>query len=79
MNTISDLYSYGHDIEASWLLDRACDVLKDEEISRKTRKLIRQEGEYKALDNGAMNNECFKGVVDTTQSLSSGRGNGRIL
>lgn len=70
MNTISDLYSYGHDIEASWLLDRACDVLKDEEISRKTKAyttVIAGEVYKEALDNGAMNNECFKGVVDTTR------------
>ena len=31
MRTISDLYSYGHDIEASWLLDRAVWVLRNGE------------------------------------------------
>lgn len=70
MNTISDLYSYGHDIEASWLLDRACDVLNDKEISGKTKAYttaIAGEVYKEALENGAMNNECFKGVVDTTR------------
>ncbi len=70
MNTISDLYSYGHDIEASWLLDRACDVLNDKEISEKTKAYttaIAGEVYKEALENGAMNNECFKGVVDTTR------------
>lgn len=33
MNTISDLYSYGHDIEASWLPDRACGVPADAEFT----------------------------------------------
>ena len=70
MNTISDLYSYGHDIEASWLLDRACMVLLDEKITKETREYtnaLAAEVYKEALLNGAMNNECFKGVVDTTR------------
>lgn len=35
MNEVGDIHSYGHDIEASWLLDRACEVLGDEELSAK--------------------------------------------
>lgn len=70
MNTISDLYSYGHDIEASWLLDRAATVLSDDKIKADTNaytnKLV-AEVYNEALSDGAMNNECFKGVVDTTR------------
>lgn len=70
MNTISDLYSYGHDIEASWLLDRAATVLSDDKIkvdtNAYTNKLV-AEVYNEALADGAMNNECFKGVVDTTR------------
>ena len=32
LNVIGDIHSYGHDIEASWLIDRACDVLGDEKL-----------------------------------------------
>lgn len=80
MDTISDLYSYGHDIEASWLLDRACDVLGKEELTEQTKQyttVIASEVYKEALDHGnetgrasgetAMNNECFKGEVDTTR------------
>ncbi len=70
MKTISDLYSYGHDIEASWLLDRAAEVLKDQKISDETNAYTTQiaaEVYEQALQNGAMNNECFHGVVDTTR------------
>ena len=28
MTTLSDIHSYGHDIEAAWLLDRTCSVLE---------------------------------------------------
>lgn len=76
MNTISDLYSYGHDIEASWLLDHACQVLKDEELTAETLAYtteLAEEVYREALDQGekagqrAMNNECFRGQVDTTR------------
>lgn len=70
MNTISDLYSYGHDIEASWLLDRAATVLADEKIKADTNAYTNElvaEVYKEALSDGAMNNECFKGVVDTTR------------
>lgn len=70
MNTISDLYSYGHDIEASWLLDRAATVLADEQIKAATNAYTNElvaEVYKEALSDGAMNNECFKGVVDTTR------------
>lgn len=70
MNSISDLYSYGHDIEASWLLDRACEVLGDEQIKKETYAYtteIAKEVYQQALKNGVMNNECFHGIVDTTR------------
>lgn len=70
MNTISDLYSYGHDIEASWLLDRAATVLADEKIKADTNAYTNElvaEVYKEALSDGVMNNECFKGVVDTTR------------
>ena len=78
LNTISDLYSYGHDIEASWLLDRACDVLQDAAVTSETKEYttkLAQEVYREALSRSedlsgvhtAMNNECFKGIVDTTR------------
>ncbi|MCM1054022.1 MAG: AGE family epimerase/isomerase [Bacteroides sp.] len=35
MNVIGDIHSYGHDIEATWLLDRACDIIGDSETTEK--------------------------------------------
>lgn len=35
MNVIGDIHSYGHDIEATWLIDRACDVIGDKTLSEK--------------------------------------------
>ena len=84
MRTISDLYSYGHDIEASWLLDRAVQVLRDgkqESLDEQNAELLAETSEYTtriaeriaeralcdvSMNQEAMNNECFLGVVDTT-------------
>lgn len=41
MNSLIDLHSYGHDIEAAWLLDRCLDVLDDEEMRRRISPILR--------------------------------------
>ncbi len=45
MDVIGDIHSYGHDIEATWLIDRACDVIDDEDISARfaemNKKIVR--------------------------------------
>ncbi len=70
LNSISDLYSYGHDIEASWLIDRAACVTGDEKliatIGDFTQKLADEVYKH-AYSNYSLNNECFKGQVDTTR------------
>ncbi len=32
---VGDIHSYGHDIEATWLMDLACDTLGDAELRAK--------------------------------------------
>lgn len=67
--TIIDLESYGHDIEASWLISRACEVLGDSKTLNEMMPVITGLAEG-ALEHGidirdhAMNNECENGVVD---------------
>lgn len=61
-----DLYSYGHDIETSWLMDRTVEILGDPEwekiISPITRDLTANI--YKvAFDGRSLANECEKGTV----------------
>lgn len=70
MKTLSDLNSYGHDIEASWLIDRGCEVLRDESYSRKmltVTEALRQHILEAGYDGSSLNNECFRGEVDTTK------------
>ena len=61
-----DLYSYGHDIEAAWLIDRALTQLKDlrlqEQVSALTKQL--EEQVYaEAFDGRSLPAECEAGNV----------------
>jgi mannobiose 2-epimerase len=67
MNVIGDIHSYGHDIEATWLLDRACEVMGDEELTAQVREM--NEGIVRkiagiAFENGALNNERDKDKIN---------------
>lgn len=67
MNVIGDIYSYGHDIEATWLLDRACDVLGDSALTERIssmNEVIVANIAKRALENGALNNEVEHGIVN---------------
>lgn len=66
-NTILDLYSYGHDIETSWLIDRGVEVLGDDEYTKKITPVTQDLAAaiYKVAWNGhSLANECEKGVVN---------------
>lgn len=67
LNEIGDIHSYGHDIEASWLLDRACEVIGDRRFMTKWRfiNLRIAENIYSiAFENGAVNNERENDKID---------------
>ncbi len=66
-NEIGDIHSYGHDIEASWLIDRACEVIGERRFMAKWRfiDLRIAENIYDiAFENGAVNNERENDKVD---------------
>lgn len=67
--SLIDLESYGHDIEASWLIDRACEVLDDPAYREKMTPIINglAKGAYEnSIDRNvhAMNAEAENGRVD---------------
>ncbi len=67
--SIIRLESYGHDIETSWLIDRACDVLGDAGCLEEMLPVINglAEGAYRnGIDpvSHAMNNECENGTIN---------------
>lgn len=69
-NTLIDLYSYGHDIETSWLMDRAAEVLDDEEYTKKITSITKEIAENiydRAYIDHSVVNEAENGVVDTTR------------
>jgi len=70
MESIADLYSYGHDIEASWLIDRACEVLNDSVLTAELGEMTAQIADKvlaSAFENGALNNQQCRGIVDKTR------------
>lgn len=69
-NSLIDLYSYGHDIEASWLLDRTLEILDDAEYTEKISPITRTitANIYaRAYHDHSVWNEAENGVVDTTR------------
>lgn len=69
-NSLIDLYSYGHDIETAWLVDRGLEVLDDKAYTEKLSPITRTitENIYKRsyIDHSLVN-EAENGVVDTTR------------
>ncbi len=66
-NLVGDIHSYGHDIEATWLMDRACDVLGDEKLKEEFKEMnlkISSNIQSIAMDNGALNNERENDKID---------------
>lgn len=69
-HSLIDLHSYGHDIEASWLLEWGCEMLGDEELKKRLEEMtsvLTEEVLQKALHGDVVWNECEKGVDDKTQ------------
>lgn len=68
LDVIGDIHSYGHDIEATWLLDRACDVMGDKELSEKVSAMnerIVANIARLAYKNGSLLNERDKTEINT--------------
>lgn len=69
-NSLIDLYSYGHDIETAWLVDRGLDVLDDASYKKKLRPVTREVTANiyeRAYTDHSLVNEAENGVVDTTR------------
>lgn len=66
--SLIDLHSYGHDIEASWLVDRTCEVLNEEiytnKISTITKDLTDNIHTVALDSDSSVYNECENGIVD---------------
>ena len=63
-NSIIDLYSYGHDIESSWLMDWGTGLLENEELSRRIGAMNRRMAAAvyeNAFDYDSLANECDRG------------------
>lgn len=69
-NSLIDLYSYGHDIETAWLLDRTLEVLDDPVYTARltpVTKEITANIYARAYHDHSVWNEAENGVVDTTR------------
>lgn len=67
LNQIGDIHSYGHDIEATWLIDRACEVIGNRRLMADWRFINLRIAENIleiAFENGAVNNERENDKID---------------
>ena len=67
LNEIGDIHSYGHDIEATWLIDRACEVIDNRRLMADWRFINLRIAENIldiAFENGAVNNERENDKID---------------
>lgn len=69
-NSLIDLYSYGHDIETAWLIDRTLEILDKPSYTQKlspiTRKITANIYE-RAYHDHSLWNEAENGQIDTTR------------
>ena len=69
-NSLIDLYSYGHDIESSWLIDWGTGLLGDAALAKSIGAIDSDlaANVYKtAYTKHSLANECERGKVDTTR------------
>lgn len=69
-NSIIDLYSYGHDIESSWLMDWGTALLNDAALSKKVGDIgetMARATYENAYDHGSLANECDRGKKNETR------------
>lgn len=69
-NSLIDLYSYGHDIEAAWLTDRGLEILQDDGYTEKLAPVtdtITNNIYQRAFAGHSLPNEAENGVPDTTR------------
>lgn len=67
-NSLIDLYSYGHDIESSWLIDRCLAIVNEPHYTSKLKVVVNtlaQKIYDIAYQNHSLLNECEKGVNNT--------------
>lgn len=68
--SIIDLYSYGHDIESSWLIDWGCALLGDEALTKRIAAINSDLADailHKAYRGHSVINECERGKDDLTR------------
>lgn len=67
---IIEAVSYGHDIEATWLLDEAAEVIKDDILQKKLSKFNLQVAQTvlnEAFENGSLFNEKIENKIDKSR------------
>lgn len=69
-HSILDLHSYGHDIETAWLADHTCEILGNEDLTKRLKKItseLERTIYNTAYHNHSLWNECDRGSVDKSR------------